>query len=165
MRGLVIGAATAMAIALGATGVGAQQIQLDRTLQRVYDQAIMTSDVREARLLRLVPDTSSDDTVQRALENRLLILHEMARSQPVDPGRDAVAARRRTWTSAWPAGTDVAAIMTKCGTTEQALDSWFRTDLELESFLTGRFGQPGDPARDQKIADWIADLRKRANLR
>jgi hypothetical protein len=162
MRGLLIGALVMVAAA--AAGRAQQPIEIDRTLRRVYDTAIMASDVREARLLKLVPEAGAgDEAVQRALENRLLILHEMARAQPIDPGRDLVADRRQRWTSSWPAGTDLPALMTKCGTTQEALDGWFRTDLQITRFLTERFPQ-NDAARDAKINDWIADLRKRANL-
>jgi hypothetical protein len=164
MRSLLLGVTIVAAGAVVA--VSAQQpIELDRTLQRVYDAAIMASDVREARLLKLVPEAAAgDDAVQRALENRLLILHEMARLQPVDPGRDLVAGRKQQWEAAWPPA-DLAAIKKKCGTTEQALDAWFRSDLQMTAFLNERFGQPGDPAREAKINAWIADLRKRANLK
>ena len=164
MRGVLIGT---LIVVAGAIVPGrAQQIEIDRTLQRIYGTPIMISDVREARLLKLVPEAAAgDDQIQRALENRLLIVHEMTRVQAADPGRDAVAARRQTWTASWPAGTDIPAIMSKCGTTDQALDGWFRGDLQIAAFLTQKFGQLGDPARDTKINDWIADLRKRANLR
>lgn len=164
MRGMMIGVFVVLA---AASAVRAQQpIEIDRTLLKVYDTAIMASDVREARLLKLVPEADAGDAaVQRALENRLLILHEMARVQPVDPGRDVVAARKQRWTSAWPAGTDIPAIMTRCGTTEQALDGWFRTELQIAAFMNDKFGAPGDAGRDAKVNDWIADLRRRANLK
>lgn len=162
MRVLIV----AMVVVAAATPSRAQQIELDRQLQRIYDTAIMTSDVREARLLKLVPEAAAGDAaVQRALENRLLILHEMTRVQAVDPGRDAVAARKQAWTASWPAGTDLDALKTKCGTTDQALDVWFRSDLQIAGFLNQRFGAPGDPGRDAKLNDWIAELRRRANLR
>jgi hypothetical protein len=48
--------------------------------------------------------------------------------------------------------------------TDQTLDAWFRDDLKVEAYLTQRFGQPGDPARDRRIGPWLADLRRRANL-
>lgn len=163
MRSMLIGA---VVVAAATAGVRAQQpVEIDRTLLRVYDTAIMASDVREARLLKLVPEAAAgDDAVQRALENRLLILHEMVRVPPTDPGGVAVTARRQEWTSSWPAGTDVAGIMKKCGTTDQALDAWFRTDLQISAFLKDRFPL-GDAARETKINGWIADLRKRANLK
>ena len=162
MRAMVIAVCV---FAASATGIGARQaIEIDKTLQRVYDTAIMASDVREARLLKLVPEAGAgDDAVQRALENRLLILHEMARQQSSDPGGVAVEARRQQWTSSWPAGTDLPGMMKKCGTTNEALNAWFRTDLQIAAFLDAKY-PPGDATRETKVTDWIAELRKRANL-
>ena len=94
MRGVVISAMVVVAGAMAAAQ-SQQPIEIDRTLEHIYGTAITTSDLREARLLKLVPEAAvSDGDVQRALENRLLIMHEMTRAQAVDPGRDAVAARR-----------------------------------------------------------------------
>jgi hypothetical protein len=148
----------------GSAVVRAQGIEIDKTLTRVYGTALRSSDVREARLLKLVPEAGSgDEAIQRALENRLLILHEMMRVEAGDPGKDAVSARRQVWTSSWPAGTDLPGLMVKCGTTDQTLDAWFRGELQIQNFVAQRF--PPGPDRDTKYNDWIADLRKRANLR
>jgi len=167
MRAWVIGAAAA-GIVVGYAGgklvVQAQTIEIDKTLGRVYGTPIRSADVREARILKLVPDAASDEAVQRALENRLLILHEM-RVEAGDPGRDAIAARRQSWGQSWPAGTDLPALMARCGTTDQALDAWFRSDLQIQAFVSQRFGQAGEPGRDAKVNEWIAELRRRANLR
>jgi hypothetical protein len=173
MRGWLIGAAmTGVVVAVSVGVLRARErdqtrtTTIDQTLQRVYGTAIMASDVREARLLNLVPEANGgDEAVQRALENRLLILNEMKRTPAPDPGRDAIAARRQNWTATWPAGTDLPGLMAKCGTTDQALDGWFRADLQIAAFLAQRFGQGGDPGRDQKYNEWLADLRRRANLR
>jgi len=170
MRALLIGTIVGWLVMSpvpgSARGAQGQGVEIDRTLQRIYGTAIMMSDVREARILKLVPEASAgDEAVQRALENRLLLLHEMTRAQPADAGRDAIAARRQVWTASWPAGTDLPALMTKCGTTDQAIDGWFRAELQIAAFVTQRVGQPGDPGRDTKYNEWIAELRKRANLR
>jgi len=138
------------------------QVELDRTIERVYGTPIMTSDVRQARLLKLVTDVTSDDTVLRALENRLLILVEAGRGQRVDPDREAIVARRLAWTKAWAAGTDLPALMARAGMTDQALDAWFRDELRIVAFLDQRFGQTID--RDARMATWLLELRRRANL-
>jgi len=170
MRGFLIGAAmVGLAILVSAKVVRAHAQQartteLDSTVQRVYGAAIRASDVREARILKLAPG-GDDAAVQRALENRLLILHEMSRTPAADPGRDAVMARRQNWSSSWPPGTDLPALMAKCGTTDQALETWFRGELQIAAYLTQRFGQGGDLSGDAKYNEWIADLRRRANLK
>jgi hypothetical protein len=124
----------------------------------------MASDVREARLLNWCPKpTAATRLCSASLENRLLIVNEMKRTPAPDPGRDAIAARRQNGTATWPAGTDLPGLMAKCGTTDQALDGWFRADLQIAAFLAQRFGQGGDPGRDQNTNEWLADLRRRAN--
>jgi hypothetical protein len=163
MRVYLCGTALAFGLAAGVP-LGAQ-VEVDRTLQRVYGTAITLSDVREARVLKLVPEAGSgDEAVQRALENRLLILHEVSRMPPPAPAPEAIAARRRAWSASWPAGTDLPAAMVRVGTTDQALDGWFRDDLLIAAYVDQRFGAQADAARAGRIMDWIAELRRRANL-
>lgn len=157
--------AVTLAVALLAVAPMRAQVEVDRTLQHVYGTTIMQSDVRQARLLKLVPEAGAgDDAVLRALENRLLILHEVSRAPAADPGREAIAARRRAWTASWPPGTDLAAAMARVGATDQALDGWFRDDLLIAAYIDQRFGAQADAARATRILDWIAELRRRANL-
>lgn len=154
-----------LAVAWLAGASGSAQVEIDKTLQHVYGTAIMASDVRQVRLLRLLPQaTESDDAVLTALENRLLILHEVSRQPLAPPTSGAIAARRQTWTASWPPGTDLPALMTRAGMTDQVLDGWFRDDLRIAPFLDQRFGLQQDDARAQRVAVWLADLRRRANL-
>jgi hypothetical protein len=152
-------------VALASTALAAQKpIEIDRTLQRVYEATIMASDVRQVRMLRLVtPAPDSDQAAQTALENRLLMLREAARGAIAEPAADQIAARRQAWTAAWPAGTDLPALLQRAGMNDRALDGWFRDDLRIEAYLDQRFSQP-DPKRDERIAAWIRDLRARASL-
>jgi hypothetical protein len=164
MRGPMVGMVFGAWMLAGAAGA-AQQIEVDRTLQRVNGIPIMASDVREARVLRLLGDAAaSDEAALTALENRLLMLHEVSRAAPADPSREAIVARRKAWASAWPPGTDLPALMARTGTSDQRLDGWFRDDLQIAAYLDQRFGAQADAARAARIADWIAGMRKRANL-
>jgi len=145
-----------------------QAVEIDRTLEHVYNTAIMSSDVRQAKQLRLVPEAAAgDDRILTALENRLLFLREVGRqaAQPgAQPTAAAIAARRQAWTGSWPSGTDVPALLKTAGMTDQALDGWFRDDLRIAGYIDLRFGATADQARATRLADWIADLRRRANL-
>ena len=148
-----------------ATGADAQQVEIDRTLQHVGATPIMLSDVREARLLKLVPEAGgTDDAILTALENRLLMLSEANRMPGAEPARDLIAARRQAWRATWPAGTDVPALMVSAGTTDQDLDGWFRDDLRIATYLDQRFGQQVDATRTKRISEWLIELRRRANL-
>ena len=126
----------------------------------------MTSDVREARILKLVPEASAgDEAVQRALENRLLILHEMTRAQPADPGRDAIAARRQVWTAALAGGHGPAGIDDQMRDDQSGARRLVpRRPPDRRVRRRSKFGQPGDPGRDAKIQRWIADLQRNARI-
>src|SRR5580765_4581266 len=152
---LTIGQAGQSAQPAGQTGQSAvpqgQTIEIDRTLQHVYNVAIMSSDIRQARLLRLLPEAeSSDDRILMAIENRLLIVRELTRQPVVQPSAAAIAARRQAWAASWPAGTDVPALMTRAGITDQGLDGWFRDDLRIAAYLDLRFGLQPDDARAKR---------------
>jgi hypothetical protein len=150
-------------VMLAAVGAGAQKpIEIDRTLQRVHGTPIMASDVRQARLLRLVEAAATDDEILRALENRLLVLHETARNERIEPKAEAIQARRKDWVAAWPAGTDLPALLARAGATDQWLDGWFRDELRIAAYLDQRFGRT--PERTMRIEAWLNDLRRRANL-
>lgn len=153
-----------MAIVLSAAPA-AQAVEIDRTLQHVYSTPIMASDIRQVKLLRLLPDIEmSDDRLLVTLENRLLLLREVGRAAVAQPSPAAIAARRQTWSRGWPAGTDLPSLMAKAGMNDQALDGWFRDDLRIATFLDMRFGATADEARATRLADWVAELRRRANL-
>jgi hypothetical protein len=142
-----------------------QTVEIDRTVQHVYGTAILASDIRQVKLLRLLSDVEmSDDRILAALENRLLLLREVSRQSTTQPPAAAIAARRQTWAGAWPAGTDLPALMAKAGMNDQALDGWFRDDLRIAAYLDLRFGVTADQARATRLAELITELRRRANL-
>jgi hypothetical protein len=142
-----------------------QSIEIDRTLQHVYGTAIMSSDIRQVRLLRLLPEADdTDDRILFALENRLLIVRELTRQPSAQPSAAAIAARRQAWAASWPPGTDLPALMMRAGMTDQALDGWFRDDLRIAAYLDLRFGTEPNEARAKQVDGWLADLRRRANL-
>lgn len=154
----------ALAVALFATAAvrTTAQVEIDRTLSRVYGSALMSSDLRQAKLLHLVPSATTDEAVLTALENRLLILRESANIARIEPSKDAIEAAKDAWRRSLPQGTDLTAVMARGGMTEQTLDGWFRDDLRVAAYLNQRF--PKVPDRETRISSWLADLRRRANL-
>jgi hypothetical protein len=153
-----------VAVGAGLAAAAAAQVEVDRTLQRVYGTPIMASDVRQVRLLKLVPEAGSDAAALTALENRLLILREVSRVAAPEPDREAIQARRGAWAAGWPPGTDLGALMARVGMTDQALDGWFRGDLQIAAYLDQRFGTPDAAGRASRLAEWITELRRRANI-
>ena len=156
-------AAAAIVVAVPLVPAG-QQVELDRTLQRVYGTAITSSDVRRARVLKLAGEAQSDQDVLTSLENRLLILRELSRGAAVDPEAASVSSRRKEWSAGWPAGTDLNTLLTANGMSDQAMDGWCRDDVKIAMYLDQRFGAGGDPQRAGRVSSWIKDLRQRANL-
>jgi hypothetical protein len=156
----------AIGLVLAAPVLRAQQVELDRTLERVYDSVVTTSDVRQVRLLKLADGgADTDAAAQTTIENRLLIKRELSRGGTVqEPAAERVAEKRETWRKSWPASTHIPALLARAGMSTQALDGWFRDELKIEAFLAGRYPQTADPKRAERIANWINDLRRRANL-
>lgn len=137
----------------------ARQVELDRIVSRVSGRIITQSDVRQARALKLVDDTSSDAATQKALENRWLILAEIARGAPLPPASAAeLAARRSEWQAS--AGADPGAA----GLPEAELQTWLRDDLRIRAFLLRQFGMLPEPDRTRARAEWLTRLRQRAEL-
>jgi hypothetical protein len=141
------------------------QTEIDRLLVRVYGAVITQSDVSQARALKLVADTSSDEAVLRALENRVLILRELTVAtgapQPTD---DALAERRRVWQQA-VGGADLPALLSRHGMSESTLTAWIRDDARMDAYMRHQFGSAGDPSRERAVNGWIDRLRQRAGLR
>jgi hypothetical protein len=143
----------------------AQQVELDRTLERVYGSVVMASDVRQVRLLKLVDaGADTDAAAQAAIENRLLIMRELSRGTVPEPAAERIAEKREAWRKTWPASTDVSALLARAGMSAQALDGWFRDELKIEAFLAIRYPLTADTRRAERIAAWVNDLRRRANL-
>ena len=151
------------AVAVVAAVPAAAQVELDRTLQRVYGTAITASDVRRARTLKLAGNAQADQDVLTAIENRLLILRELSRGPAAEPDAARVSARRQEWSSGWPPNTDLNALLSTHGMSDQALDGWCRDDVRIAMYMDQRFGA-ADAQREARIASWLKDLRQRANL-
>jgi hypothetical protein len=138
----------------------AQQIA-DRIVVKVNGAMITLSDVRQARLLKLVPG-DTDAAIQRGLENRLLILDEVNRSRPGQSGD--LEARRRQWEAAL-GGRSVSELLKTAGMSSGALDDWLRDDVRIQGYLDERFGSVPPAERERAIQRWVDGLRVRADIR
>ena len=149
-------------VVLAAAGALDAQVVTDRQLSRVNGDVIMESDVRQAKLLKLVSaSATTDDAILVELENRRLVLAEVARAAPAEPTADEVASRRRQWESAL--GGSATALLAQAGMSEASLTSWLRDDVRMDRYLTRRFAAAPNPAAE--IDQWIKSLRKRAGLK
>lgn len=148
-----------------AAGSAEAQVVVDRVLQRVGSQVITELDVRRARLLRLVPAADTDAEIQRELENHWLMVAEVARFSPSRPDPALVAGERQAWEAGLEAGTDVAALLMRAGTTPGELEAWLEHRIKIREYLDARFAATPAAERPAAIASWVRGLRDRAGLR
>jgi hypothetical protein len=157
--------ALACAIACLAPAAGAAQTVLDRILARVNGQIVTQSDVERARALKLVDDVSSDEVVRARLEDRLLILGEMARLPLIAVSEDELSARVAEWETSLGGADRGKTLLGQHGMNDGALRAWMRDDVRIRSYLGRQFGRLGDAERAKAIADWNLRLRERAGLK
>ncbi len=154
---------------LGLSAPLAAQTTIDRVLVRVHGEIITQSDVRQARLLKLFgprPDADTTDAaLQRELENRRLLLAEVARLPLAEPPAEARAARRQALVAALGPGADLPQLLERAGMTDSGLDEWCRNDLRIEALLDDRFKNIPPASRPAAVAAWVDELRRRAGLR
>ena len=146
-------------LALTFTVSGAEII--DRILAVVDGAIIMQSDVTMAVRLGLVPSASPADPITVPLDSlieRRLILAEVDRYAPPDPP-DAQVDRQLTDIRS-RAGAGFDSILLESGISVEQLRRHIRDDLRMEAYLQQRFGTTQPSA----IRDWIAGLRRRANV-
>ncbi|MCC7123791.1 MAG: hypothetical protein IT178_03020 [Acidobacteria bacterium] len=132
---------------------------LDRTLAIVGGRTITQSDARTVLTLGLVDGTDVNRALVERLVDRELMLREAERYAPPDPAEAEVAARLAA-AEARAGGADaLAATLAAGGFTSERLRAWVRDDLRLAAYLAQRF--VADDRRNDLIADWVSDLRRR----
>jgi len=197
----------AFCIALAAVTVSVRAAEtIDRVLAVAAGELIMLSDVTAARDLGLVPaPAATGDPVAPVLArlvDRALILAEVDRYAPPEPGADAVDREVQTVRSRFATPAALDAALSKSGIDENHLRQTLREDLRIRAYEDQRFlpqtpseeelGQyyrdhpraftrqgslvPFEAARadvvrlatdDRRralIADWVAGLRRRAEV-
>ena len=142
------------------------QTEVDRIVSRVNDKIITQLQVRQAMLLKLVEDSTSDDAVRRCLENRVLMLAEIGRLPALPPATESdLAARRAEWESGVGGRARVPDLLGKTGMSENGLDSWLRDDLRIQMHVKRQFGSGPQADRAKLTDDWVNRLRQRAGLK
>jgi hypothetical protein len=135
---------------------------VDRTLALVSGRALTLSDAQTAVALGLVEGDRVDASVVQRLVDRELMLREAERYQPPEPlpsqVNDGIAAA-----TARAGGDDaLARTLAAGGFTADRLRVWIRDDLRVQAYLRQRFVD--DERRADLIADWVSDLRRRAEI-
>jgi hypothetical protein len=170
--GLMIGSVLAAICPLAAVHVRAETI--DRVLAVVGGELITLTDVTAAREFGLVivpPD--APDPVRAALKfliDRELMLAEVNRYAPPEPGADAVGEALRIVRARFADDGTYQAALARSGIDESRLRDTLRQNLRIIAYLNQRFvappqtdAPPLDPQR-AIIDEWVAGLRRRAAI-
>lgn len=136
---------------------------VDRILVVVNGDMVTLSDVRAARVLKLLPAEATDEVIVQALIDRRLVLAEMRRFQVPDPAPEALAARRARWASAH-GDQDQARLLLMAGVSATFVDRWLADELRREAYLQQRFAALDENRRESAVRLWIESLRMRADI-
>ena len=142
----------AAALAACAWIAGAETVRaldiVDRVLASVGGRIVTMSDVRIAREFGLVTGAAATQDARAVLEqliDRILILDEVERYAPPEPGDQDVKARLHAIRSRFNSLDGFVAAMKASGTDEAALTQWVRNDLRIEAYLNQRFASVMEP--------------------
>ena len=162
-RGLLIGALALLAW----FPIASTAETIDRVLAVVAGQIITLSDVTAARALGLQSPGNAADPVRVVLSklmDRELVLAEVERYAPPEPAPDAVDREIDAIRARFPSGDSFDAALARSGLDEKRLREIVRQDLRIRAYEEQRFAA-ADPARRQTLVDeWIAGLRRRADI-
>lgn len=165
-RAMAVSMLVVVCVFAGSLLAAGRQIELDRIVARVGTKIVTLSDVRQSRKLLLVADTASDEEAARCLVDRLLLLGEVARAQPLRRLSDAdLAAKRQAWEGRHGGADKLPALLSEAGMAESALDPWFRDDLRIEAYLDRQYAGLSDADRIKAREDLLSRLRQRAGLK
>ena len=131
------------------THADARQL-IDRVLARVGSGAVTMTDVRAAAGLGLVDVAPGEDgeaaALQRTIERRL-VLNEVARFPPAEPGEAAVAQEVAAMKA--HAGANLAPLLASTGLDEAKLQELARDTLRIRAYVAQRFGTSAQVSEDE----------------
>jgi hypothetical protein len=159
---------------------------IDRILAVISGQILTRSDVEAAVSLGVVEPPPGRDRIAAGLDaliDRVLMLNELRRVVPPEPGSAAIDARLDRMRSRFESPAALSRVLAASGIDETVLRIYAADDLRLSSYLEERFSgaaqptdeevrQAGEAAR-QRLFDerrqtlvgaWIAELRRRADI-
>jgi hypothetical protein len=167
-------------------GTTARAEIIDKVLAILPGQIITLSDLVAALDLGLVEPPPGTDRISgglTALVDRLLMLNEVRRVVPPEPGAAAIDARVAVIAGRFGSPADMSRALATRGVDESVVRIYAADDLRLASYLDERFSaasqptdeeirQAGEGARATLVAErrqalisaWIADLRRRADV-
>lgn len=149
---------------------GAAEI-IDRVVAVVDAEVITLSDVTTALRFGFVGPPAAGDPVRAALEqliDRRLMMVEVDRYGPPEPLPEAIEAAVEVLRQQFGSASQLAAALARSGLAEDQLRRRLREDLRISAYLDQRFAGVGQGTDDERrrtlIRDWIASLRRRAEV-
>ena len=139
---------------------------IDRVLAVVGGNLITLSDVSAAYDLGLVTPRDSSDRVRDVLSqliDRELQLAEVDRYAPPEPSAAEVDREMQIVEARMGSPEAFAAVLTRAGIDVAQLRDTLRENLRIRAYIAQRFS-PGDERRPQVVEDWMAGLRRRADV-
>jgi hypothetical protein len=140
---------------------------IDRVLAVAAGDVIMLSDVRAAQDFGLVEVSSTTDLVGAVLSRlieRALILDEVDRYSPPEPPPDAIEVALAAARARFATGNAFDAALARAGLDERRLRALLRQNLRVQAYLGQRFSADSLERRQSMIDDWVAGLRRRADI-
>lgn len=144
---------------------------IDRILAVVDGEVITLSDVSAALRFGFVQPAQGTDPIRVALDRlieRQLILREVERYGPPEPTAEAIEQNLGQLRERLGGTSQLDAALTQLGMTEGLLRTRIRDTLRIRAYLDQRFSAvtpaPDDERRRKAIAEWIAGLRRRAEV-
>jgi hypothetical protein len=147
---------------------------VDRVLAVVEGRLILLTDVAAAREFGLEAADGAGDSVEAVLAkliDRQLELLEVERYGPPEPAPEVVDAQLTAVQSRFPTPQAFEAALARSGIERPHLREIVRDDLRIRAYMDQRFTAAGargasdnDQRRQELIDEWIAGLRRRADI-
>jgi len=159
----------AFVVALVVVVAGAAPVRgevIDRVLAVVSGSLITLSDVNAASELGLVTARAGSDPVRDVLSrliDRELQLAEVDRYAPPEPTAADIDRETQGVVSRFASQEQFDMALARAGIDRTTLREWLRNDLRIRAYLDQRFSS-GDGRRQQAVDDWVAGLRRRADI-
>jgi parvulin-like peptidyl-prolyl isomerase len=154
-------------LALAAAGRAGAADVIDRVMAVVNREPVLLSDVNASMLFRLVPPPEAGDplasTLDRLIE-RSLILEEVERFQPPEPAPEEIERRIEAMRQRLGGADAFGKALASVGLTDAQLRRHIRDDLRIVTYVNQRFAETEATARETLIAEWVAGLRRRAEV-
>jgi len=156
-----------VAAVLWVTAASPSAETIDRVLAVVAGQIITLTDVSVARDLGVAtPAAGAADPIRAVLSqliDRQLMLNEVDRYAPPEPGTDAIERGVAAIRSRFATEAEYAGALARSGVDDRYVRELVRQTLRIRAYQEQRFSA-ADPRRDGLIEDWVAGLRKRGDI-